>query len=538
MKPLTQARADESLYAVLRVLNSGKPLPDVLKYIVEKASEMMGEETAVSIHRFHNDNHFSTLEAVHLLEPALHDLGLVPFHDAQTAVASWREPITLSNEALADCENDNKNAVELLQAHYQSYLAVPLIVSDVVIGGMVFYFPHKQNMATDVVIGAKTLAEQAALAIENARLREAEQMRQSELQTLLDVTEAASSSLHLEETLDAAVNRLLKLVESERIGVVIYDDQHENMVFRKVYPPRFVSEAEWDQLVPIGQHVIEQGELLYFAPHSAPGVEDEGMAIVPVQARGQIFGVLGIVGHPNQFFTPQQLALFDSVGAQLGGVVEHARLTEQAEVAAVAQERNRLARELHDAVTQTLFSASLIADVLPRIWEKNLEQGYARLDELKELTRGALAEMRTLLLELRPATLTESSFSELLRQLTDAVVGRSRIPIELVMGGEERPLPPDIQVALYRIAQESLNNVVKHAQAEQIKIDAHFETERVELSVQDDGRGFVPQEVGINSMGLGIMQERAEKIGATFKIETVLEGGTTIHVFCPLKSET
>lgn len=538
MEPLKQAKVDNCLFAVLRVLNSGQSLPDVLNFIVVRASEMMGGETAVSIRRFDHDKHLSILEAEHLLAPALRDIAVVSLGASQSAAASKRAPIVLPNLTHAVLEFENQNRFEALLAHYKSYLAVPLIVRDVVIGEMAFYFPHKRTIATDDVNGAKTLAEQAALAIENARLHEAEQMRQRELQTLLDVTEAASSSLHLEETLDAAVNRLLRLVESERIGVVIFDDHHENMVFRKVYPSRFVSEAEWNHLMPIGQHVIKQGKSLYFAPHSAPGVADEPMAIVPVQARGRTFGVLGIVGHPNQQFTSQQLVLFDSVGAQLGSAVDHARLTEQAEAAAITQERNRLARDLHDAVTQTLFSASLIADVLPRIWEKNPEQGVARLDELKELTRGALAEMRSLLLELRPATLTESSLSELLRQLTDAVVGRSRIPIELAVGGVERPLPPDIQVALYRIAQESLNNIVKHAQAEHIKIDVQFDTEFVKFSVEDDGRGFVLQEVGNNSMGLGIMQERAEKIGATLTIKTNVGGGTTIYVICPIKSET
>ena len=99
--------------------------------------------------------------------------------------------------------------------------------------------------------------------------------------------------------------------------------------------------------------------------------------------------------------------MFKSIADQLSVAIENAYLFEKAEDVAIAAERNRLARELHDAVTQTLFSASLIADVLPRIWERDQEQGRARLEELRELTRGALAEMRTLLLELRPATLTE-----------------------------------------------------------------------------------------------------------------------------------
>lgn len=519
-----QVQFEHGLSATLRMMNSGKPLPEVLQFIAVQASEMMGGKTAVSIHRFNHDKQLFMLETAYLLPAAVPAMAEILPPSVPSPITTWREPLIVP-------QKDSPHVA-----------AVPLVVQDTLIGAMAFYFPQKQAISAASVNLAATFGEQTALAFEYARLHEAGQTRQRELQTLLDVTEATSSSLHLEETLDAAINRLLKLVESERIGVIIYDDAQKEYILRKVYPPRRLSEAEWNQLMPIGQQVVTQGKPISFAPHSAPGVEDEPVAFVPIGAHGQTFGVLGIVGHPKRPFTPQQLLLLDSVGTLLGGAVEHARLVEQAEAAAVVQERNRLARELHDAVTQTLFSASLIADVLPRIWEKDAAQGEARLGELKELTRGALAEMRTLLLELRPATLTESSLGELLRQLTDAVVGRSRMLIELTVAGGERPLPPDTQVALYRIAQESLNNIVKHARASQMTVSVQFAAEWIKLCVQDDGCGFDWQALKDNplgiSLGLGIMQERAEKIGATLTIETFVGGGTTICVLCPLRSET
>ena len=107
---------------------------------------------------------------------------------------------------------------------------------------------------------------------------------------------------------------------------------------------------------------------------------------------------------PGQL-TPEELSLLSSIGKQIGVAMENAHLYEQAEQAAIAAERNRLARELHDAVTQTLFSANLIADVIPRIWKRNPEEGMQNLEELRQLTRGALAEMRTMLLEMRPESL-------------------------------------------------------------------------------------------------------------------------------------
>ena len=210
---------------------------------------------------------------------------------------------------------------------------------------------------------------------------------------------------------------------------------------------------------------------------------------------------------------------------------------------AVAAERSRLARELHDAVTQTLFSASLIAEALPTLWERNQELGRERLATLRKMSRGALAEMRTLLLELRPAALVETSLQDLLRQLGEAVTGREGLPVTVVVEGECH-LPADLHVALYRIAQEALNNVVKHAQASQVAIRLRCtpvpEGEpagiRVELDIRDDGRGFDPEDVPPERMGLSIMRERAGAAGAHLEIQSSAGRGTRLTVTWPGKS--
>ncbi|RME59963.1 MAG: sensor histidine kinase, partial [Caldilineae bacterium] len=207
--------------------------------------------------------------------------------------------------------------------------------------------------------------------------------------------------------------------------------------------------------------------------------------------------------------------------------IENARLREQVRRSAVAEERNRLARELHDAVTQTLFSTSLIAEVLPRLWARKPEEALERLAELRELTRGALAEMRTLLLELRPTALTEASLGDLLHQLADAITGRARIPVSVTVQGES-VLPPDVQIAFYRIAQEALNNVAKHARASQAALTLTLGPDLVTLQVEDNGCGFDPDQIPPTSLGLGIMRERAQAIGADLHVQSQPNVGTTI----------
>jgi PAS domain S-box-containing protein len=193
------------------------------------------------------------------------------------------------------------------------------------------------------------------------------------------------------------------------------------------------------------------------------------------------------------------------------------------------EERIRLARDLHDAVSQTLFSASLIADVLPRLWERNKEEGLRKLEEVRQLTRGALAEMRTLLFELRPAALGDAELNDLLHQLAESVTGRTRIPVTIEVNGT-CDVSPDVKIALYRIAQEALNNIAKHSGAGKARITLDCEAHRILMHIIDNGHGFDITRVTPGSFGLGNMNERANHIGAKLNIDSKIDEGTVIEV--------
>jgi PAS domain S-box-containing protein len=204
-------------------------------------------------------------------------------------------------------------------------------------------------------------------------------------------------------------------------------------------------------------------------------------------------------------------------------------LANKAAEEAVAADRTRLARDLHDAVTQTLFSASLTAEVLPELWDMDINEAKKSTEELRQLTRGALAEMRTLLLELRPSTLTQTRLGDLIRQLCEAFIGRSRLPITLNIQGDCQ-LPPEVQVAIYRIAQESLNNVFKYARATQVDVNLYISDTTVNFVTCDNGIGFDMSTAKPTSLGLSIMRERAEAIGAEFQITSAPGEGTCVEV--------
>jgi len=196
---------------------------------------------------------------------------------------------------------------------------------------------------------------------------------------------------------------------------------------------------------------------------------------------------------------------------------------------AIAAERNRLARELHDAVTQTLFAASLIAEVLPDLWEMDEAEAHRSTDELRQLTRGALAEMRTLLFELRPAALNQARLPDLLKQLSEAVMGRKGLPIRLDVVGDCE-IPCDVKVEMYRIVQESLNNVVKYARATQVEIKVRLEAGHVHVEIRDNGIGFDPAYVKPTSLGLRMMHERAATIHARLQVLSQPGSGTMVSL--------
>jgi signal transduction histidine kinase len=189
------------------------------------------------------------------------------------------------------------------------------------------------------------------------------------------------------------------------------------------------------------------------------------LIMVPLIVGQSSFGVLGI-GEAElavDSFTAQA-GLVERIAFDLASLAEGAILSEQQIALVALEERNRLARDLHDSVTQVLFTATLLTEILPQIWRRDPQQGMETLEKLRLLTRGALAEMRTMLIELRPSSVVNTPLSQLLAQLTEAITCRSGLPFQLVI--ENIPLlPEEAQMNFYRIAQEALNNVVKHGQA-------------------------------------------------------------------------
>jgi len=254
----------------------------------------------------------------------------------------------------------------------------------------------------------------------------------------------------------------------------------------------------------------------------------QSLTLAPMVIRQITAGVLGVAWRmPPQEIDLQQITLVEKMALDLADLAQDAFLLDQALALATAEERNRLARELHDSVTQTLFTSSVLAEATPRIWEKDPNIARQNMEKLSVLIRGALAEMRSLLLELRSGELHNQTLSQLLVTLVEAGRVRTRAAISLSIIGD-RPLPDKVTLAFYRIAQEALNNAMNHAQAEQIKIDLLEKPDLIELRVRDDGIGFDPFAIPERHLGLSIMAERAAQVGADLRVQSEPGHGTEI----------
>jgi PAS domain S-box-containing protein len=218
-------------------------------------------------------------------------------------------------------------------------------------------------------------------------------------------------------------------------------------------------------------------------------------------------------------------------------IIERRKTEERERELATLNERQRLARELHDSVSQALFSANVIAEAVPRIWESSPERALMQLRQVRELTQGATAEMRTLLLELRPENIVKTALGELLTQLAHTVQARRKINISVrIRGDEAQSLPEDVHFALYRIAQESLNNIVRHSSAKESRVRLIRSQQEVELVIVDNGQGF---DTKGNSSGFGLVSilERAEAIQAVVLIQSKAGIGTRVKVVRRLGEE-
>jgi PAS domain S-box-containing protein len=386
-----------------------------------------------------------------------------------------------------------------------------------------------QRIQTEKILGEQIEArtrEQAALLTISHTLASTMELQPGlildQLRQIIEYDHAGLFALEDSTLVTLAMRGTPQLELSEPVRIHMQGPETLAALFNKHRPIRIADLRSGNPQAQFLRSLLEDGAAVLL----------EGMQSwmwVPLAVKSRIIGGLGVAHGKRNHFTSHNADLALSVANQAALTMINAELYGHAQTLAVLEERQRLARNLHDAVNQSLFSAGLIAEVLPRLWERDQALARQSLEDLRRLTHGAMAEMRALLAELRPSTLTDADLGDLLRLLGNAFTGRTNIPATVTIMGEGL-LPAEAQVAVYRICQEALNNVAKHAGASKLEIDLKHMKNAIELHIRDDGRGFDPDKTASGHYGLGMMRERAEAVGARLTISSKPGHGTKLII--------
>lgn len=255
---------------------------------------------------------------------------------------------------------------------------------------------------------------------------------------------------------------------------------------------------------------------------------------IPLKFRDHVLGVMRVDHEEEGYFDDERSRLLTAVGSQAALAMRHSQLLTLEKEMAVIAERTRIARDLHDAVSQTLFASNLIAGALSKMADRDgaipAETLSAQLKSLEKLNRGALAEMRLLMFELRGDTTREVPLGELLQHAIEALSCRGEIVVDKRIAKRDR-LPHDAKLEIYRIAQEALSNVVRHSGARHVSVEWKTQPAgTATLRIADDGKGFDPEIPVPGHFGLDNMRHRAERIGARFELASAPGSGTELVI--------
>jgi signal transduction histidine kinase len=377
--------------------------------------------------------------------------------------------------------------------------------------------------------------------------------RTRELATLLEVAHTVTSTLELRPLLSLLLDQLHTVIATSGSSLYVVEGDALHMLEHR-FPPALPPLESWRRL-PLADALfwptVRAGQPFVIADVHAqtPDAQayralfgDRWAAIqpycrsylaVPLVHKHRTIGVLVLSHGDAGYFTPHRQRLALALASQAAVAIENARLYEQAQATAALEERQRLSRELHDSVSQALYSIALGARTARALLAQDPARAAEPLDFVLTQADVALAEMRALIFALRPEALAQEGLVATLQQQATVVQARQHLRVEATLGAEPA-LPLTVKEALARIAQEALHNTVKHAAARTVQLSLRATAHAVVLEIADDGRGFEPTAAYPGHLGLQSMRERVERVGGTLQIASAPGAGTCLRVVVPL----
>lgn len=258
-------------------------------------------------------------------------------------------------------------------------------------------------------------------------------------------------------------------------------------------------------------------------------------ASIPLYFQDKPLGIMNVTGPSWRELTSEELQLLSTIAYQVGIAIERARLAEAGARLARAEERARIAREIHDTLAQSLTAIALHLEGAVRTVDASPGRAKARVARALDVARAGLEEARRSVLALRAAPAAGRPLPEALGVLARALTAETGVRVHVRTTGD-RPIPPQVEAELFRVAQEALTNVRRHAEANEVAIALSRTQHRVRLSIRDDGRGFTPRRVPAGRLGLVGMRERAQLLGGRLHVASSRRGGTTVTASVPLEA--
>ena len=423
-----------------------------------------------------------------------------------------------------------------------AYGIIPIKSVAANIGLLLFTFTTRHEFSEQEKRLLNAITEMAENALTRVELMETLEQRvkdrRRELSAIYRINAIGSEALEINPVLDRSLEEVIKTINGLAGNIRLVDDAEKKpvQVSAVVFSDEKVRIDFANISETLSEGVVESGETLIISDHTKdprfyPMNTKYTIISVPIKVRGRPIGALNILREISKQFNPEEVSLLASITDALGIMIENMRLLRLAQETAVVKERERLSRELHDSVTQSLYSLTLFAETGSDLINNRKYQGAQnRFTRIKETAQQALKEMRLLIYQLRPLALEQDGLVEAIRRRLDTVEKRSGIEAFLV-GKPSVKLPPSIEECLYHIALEALNNALKHSSARSVVIRIKDELEKVELAVEDDGIGFDLERVE-NKGGMGIngMRERTKQIGGRFSIMTTPGKGARVSV--------
>lgn len=435
-----------------------------------------------------------------------------------------------------------------------SFVILPLTAREQRVGLMTlshrewgFYTPQRVDLAM-------AFADQAAVAIENARLFAAEQERAEQLRVINSVSQIIAGILDFDDLLRETANLIHQKFGYYHVGIGLVEGDY--VVYRAragAGEPRDVVEIAdvagtfMPNMLQVGKQGLTGRAAATGQPIIVPdvtrdprhvplaGLQTRSEAVVPIKSKEVVIGVLDVQSEKLNQFDQSDIDILQSLANQLAVAIENAQLYEQAGQLAALEERQKLARELHDSVSQALYGIALgtrtARTVLDRsdIEEETKPKLEEPLDYVLTQANAGMAEMRALIFELRPESLQTEGVVAALRKQTAALQARHQIPVEVEFGPEPE-LPLAQKEMLYRVAQEAMHNIVKHARASSAEVRLVAQNGKVIMEVCDNGQGFDMSQEFPGHLGLKSMRERVERAGGILTIASDPGGGTRIQV--------